>query len=386
MWGQRYRRYLGGDRGQCGQSREAAITVADIGEFGLIAMISGMLPPGRAQIIGPGDDAAVIAAPDARVVATTDLLVEGRHFRRDWSGARDIGRKAAAQNLADVAAMGAAATALLVGLAAPGDLPVAWARELITGIIEESQVAGASVAGGDLSGADTVMIAITALGDLAGRDPVTRAGARPGDQVAVAGTLGGSAGGLAVLSAGLAGLDRPDPADARLAGLVAVHRRPRPPYPAGPQAAASGATSMIDVSDGLVADLRHVAQASGVLIDIRSDLLAASAAVPAAALQAAAAALARPHWLDWALSGGEDHALAATFPGGRPVPEGWSVIGSVTPAAPAAPADGAGEAGAADGPAGGPGVRVDGVRAAGCGWEHFRQTAPDPAVDREDHG
>jgi thiamine-monophosphate kinase len=290
------------------------------------------------------------------VVATTDLLVEGRHFRRDWSGAFDIGCKAAAQNLADVAAMGASPTALLVGFATPGDLAVAWAEDLVRGIAQECARAGAHVAGGDVSGADAVMIAIAALGDLGGRDPVTRGGARPGDRLAVAGRLGRSAAGLALLEAGLggAGLGRAEdqagaedpPEPAGLAGLVASHRRPRPPYPCGPEAADLGATSMIDISDGLLADLNHVADASGVLIDVQTGRLPVDPA-----LRAAAEAL-KADWLRWILAGGEDHALAATFPAGTGLPGHWSVIGTV----------GAGR-----------GVTVDSSPAEGRGgWEHFR--------------
>src|SRR6202034_2244308 len=147
---------------------EAAITVGDLGEFGLIAAIQALLPAGNDGPVGIGDDAAVVSAPDRRVVATTDLLVEGRHFRRDWSGAFDIGAKAAAQNLADVAAMGASPTALLVGLATPGDLALTWAQDLVLGLADECTRAGAHIVGGDVSGADSVMLAITALGDLAG--------------------------------------------------------------------------------------------------------------------------------------------------------------------------------------------------------------------------
>ncbi len=296
-----------------------------------------------------------------------DLLVEGRHFRRGWSSAFDIGGKAAAQNLADVAAMGASPTALLVGFATPGDLAVAWAEDLARGIAEECARAGAHVAGGDVSSADSVMIAITALGDLGGREPVTRGGARPGDRLAVAGRLGRSAAGLALLEAGLAetgltetglggagaGLagagpagagDRGEPAG--LAGLVASHRRPRPPYPCGPEAADLGATSMIDISDGLLADLSHVADASGVLIDVQTGRLPADPA-----LRAAAEAV-KADWLRWILAGGEDHALAATFPPGTGLPGHWSVIGTV------------GE---------GHGVTVDSRPDEGLGgWDHFR--------------
>src|SRR5580700_5726003 len=115
----------------------------------------GVLPPDPSAVVGIGDDAAVLPVPDGRVVASTDLLVEGRHFRRDWSGPTDIGGKAAAQNLADIAAMGAVPTALLVGLAAPSDLPVAWAEDLAAGLAQECARGGASVAGGDISAAAT---------------------------------------------------------------------------------------------------------------------------------------------------------------------------------------------------------------------------------------
>jgi thiamine-monophosphate kinase len=272
------------------------------------------------------------------------MLVEGRHFRRDWSSAFDVGCKAAAQNLADVAAMGATPTALLVGFATPGDLAVTWAEDLVRGIAEECGRAGAHVAGGDVSGADSIMIAITALGDLGGREPVTRGGARPGDLLAIAGRLGRSAGGLALLEAGRAGAG--DPGEPGwLADLVASHRRPRPPYPCGPEAADLGATSMIDISDGLLADLSHLAGASRVLIDVETTRLVADPA-----LRTAAHALGTD-WLRWVLTGGEDHALAATFPAGTGLPDHWSLIGGVRE---------------------GLGVTVDSRPAEGRGgWDHF---------------
>jgi thiamine-monophosphate kinase len=129
------------------------------------------------------------------VVATTDLLAEGRHFRRAWSSAYDVGRKAAAQSLADVAAMGARPTALLVALALPADLPADWPLDLADGLRDEGARVGASVVGGDLVRDGHITIAVAALGDLGGRDPITRGGARPGDRVAVAGRLGWSAAG-----------------------------------------------------------------------------------------------------------------------------------------------------------------------------------------------
>jgi thiamine-monophosphate kinase len=312
------------------------VTIADLGEFGLIATLAAGLPRGDRTVVGIGDDAAVLTTPDGRVVATTDLLLEGRHFRRDWSAPGDIGGKAAARNLADVAAMGAVPVALLVGFGAPGDLPLAWARDLVAGITDECSRVGATVIGGDTSSAESVVLAVTALGDLGGLDPVTRAGAQPGDALAITGALGDSAAGLALLEAGLAGP----------ASLIAAQRRPHPPYHAGPEAARLGATSMIDVSDGLLADVGHIAQASAVLIEIDTALLPASGD-----LAAAAAALGAPSPLDWVLTGGEGHALAATFPPGVTLPPHWTVAGQVRT---------------------GLGVHVNGQAVTGQGgWDHF---------------
>jgi thiamine-monophosphate kinase len=285
-----------------------------VGEFGLIARVIDRLADSPAVLLGPGDDAAVVATPDGRVVATTDVLVEGVHFRREWSSAYDVGRKAAAANLADIAAMGARGTALLVGLAAPADLPVAWSLELTDGLRDEAAVVGAAVVGGDVVRSETLVISVTALGDLDGCAPVTRAGARAGDVVVLAGELGRSAAGLDLLQSG-----------AREGALVDAHRRPTPPYELGPALARAGATAMCDVSDGLVADLGHVARASGVHIDLDD---------------------ADDHFL----TGGEDHALVATMPAGSPLPQGVRVIGRVT--------------------AGEPGVTVAGEPAPG-GWDHF---------------
>jgi thiamine-monophosphate kinase len=273
-------------------------TARDVGEFGLIAAVTARLPQSSAVLLGPGDDAAVLAAPDGRVVATTDVLVEGVHFRRDWSSGYDVGRKAAAANLADVAAMGGTATALLVGLACPPDLPLNWALELADGLRDEASLVGAVIIGGDTVTADQVVVAVTALGSLEG-PPVTRSGAQVGDSVVLAGRPGLSAAGLRLLQQGIT--DGP---------LVEAHRRPTPPYALGPALARAGATAMCDVSDGLVADLGHLARASGVGFDLSPELLAD----PDVSLQDV-------------LTGGEDHALVATVPG--PVPAGCRLIGYV---------------------------------------------------------
>ena len=337
---------------------EQGRSVADLGEWGVIAAIAERMPAGSLTSVGIGDDAAVVGAPSGSVVAAVDLLLEGRHFRLDWSSAYDIGVKAAARSLADIAAMGAVNTALLVGMAAPGTLPATWPVELADGLAAEASRAGAGIVGGDTARADSVVLSVTALGDLAGRPPVLRSGARPGDVIAVAGPLGRSAAGLALLAAGVAA----DATSAALAGLVAAHLRPSPPYPAGPEAAGLGATAMIDVSDGLLADLGHVAAASGVAVDIDSSSLVTGGPLG----EAAAALREKPSdsygtdrafsapsiALEWVLTGGEDHSLVAAFPASAALPSSWRVIGHV-------------RAGA--------GVTVDGAPRVGPGgWQHFR--------------
>jgi thiamine-monophosphate kinase len=314
---------------------EAENTLAAIGEFGLISRVTGGRTQPAGTLLGPGDDAAVVAAPDGRVVACTDVLVEGVHFRLDWSAPDQVGRKAAAANLADVAAMGAVPTALLVGLACSKDTPVETLTGLADGLWTEADLAGVGVVGGDVAASPTLVLSVTALGSLQGRPPVTRAGARPGEALALCGRIGWAAAGLAVLARGFRSP----------VAVVGAHRVPEPPYAAGPQAALAGATSMIDISDGLVADLGHVARASGVVLDVRSKAFE----VPARLVDVAAALGVDP--LHWLLTGGEDHALAATFPG--PLPDGWTAIGTVR--------------------AGDPRVLVDGRPYDGrtAGWDHF---------------
>ena len=287
-------------------------TLADVGEFGLIDALRPIFAQGDSVIVGPGDDAAVLAVPSGEVVVSTDLLVEGRHFRRDWSAARDTGRKAAAQSLADVMAMGGTGTGLVVGFGAPADLPLSWALELAEGLADESAVVGASVLGGDVTRSDQIVIAVTVLGGCE-HPPVRRDGARPTDVVALAGRIGWAAAGQAVLARGFR--------SPRV--VVEAHRRPEPPYTEGPRAAEFGATAMIDVSDGLLADLGHIAAASRVAIDVHAD--AFEVADP---LRAVGAALGVDP-LGFLLTGGEDHPLAASFPAGVKLPATWTVIGSV---------------------------------------------------------
>ena len=210
--------------------------------------------------VGPGDDAAVLAIEDA-VAASVDVLVEGVHFRRDWSEAHDVGRKAVAVNVADLEAIGARATGLLVGFSAPPDLPLGWVLDFASGLCQECATSGVSLLGGDVTKARDITIAVTAMGSLDGRQPVLRSGARPGDIVAIHGRLGWAAAGLAVLGRGFR--------SPRV--LVEAQRVPQVSYGAGAAAARAGATSMIDISDGLLADLGHVAEASDVVINLRKD-------------------------------------------------------------------------------------------------------------------
>ena len=258
-------------------------------------------------VIGPGDDAAIVRI-DGDLAISTDVLVEGVHFRCDWSSPIDVGVKAAAANLADIVAMGATPLALVAAVAIPADLPASWVMDLTEGLRMESQRIGASLVGGDLSSADRIVVSVTAIGQLNGRPPVQRSGARVGDVVAVAGLLGVSAAGMAVLRRGFTA-----PRQA-----VASHRRPAPAYEL---ALSAQPTSMIDVSDGLLADAQHIAEASKVTIAIDSSQLPRADVLD----QVAAALNVDP--LEWMLTGGEDHAFLATFTGD--VPHGFTAIGTV---------------------------------------------------------
>ena len=316
-------------------------TLAQLGEFALIAELVRDLPEADEVLVGPGDDGAVLAG-DGSTVVSTDVLVEGVHFRRDWSGPGEIGRKAVAVNVADIEAMGARPQGIVVGFSAPGDTEVRWTLDLAAGLRAECATAGVSLLGGDTTRGRDVTLSVAALGTLDGRAPVRRSGARPGDVLAVVGRLGWAAAGLVVLGRGFRSPR----------AVVEVQRVPQVPYGQGAVAARAGATAMVDVSDGLLADLGHVARASGVSIDVATRSLE----IPEPLQTVGAATGVDPLLL--VLTGGEDHALVATFPPGR-VPTGWVTIGAVA------------EAGAD-----GPGVLVDGEPFAGVpGFDHFRPGA-----------
>ncbi|WP_226913329.1 thiamine-phosphate kinase [Gephyromycinifex aptenodytis] len=309
--------------------------VGDLDEAALLERIFPVFAARDSQVLlGPGDDTAYLACQGG-VLATTDAMVRGADWLDEWSTGQQIGRKAVAQNVADIASMGGITTGLLVTLAMHADTTVEWVLDLAAGIAAGASLAGTSVVGGDLSSAapGVVMVSITALGSTQGREPVLRSGARPGDVLAVAGTLGRSDAGWALLRQGRATV-APD--------LVAAHRVPTPPIEQGPIAARSGATSMIDLSDGLVRDAGRVAKASGVAIELRGDLLRphVDSLQPAVGQEQAWASV---------LTGGEEHSLLASFPPGC-LPRHWAEVGSVRA---------------------GSGVFLDGQPQHGGGWDHF---------------
>ena len=287
-------------------------TLQQVGEFAVIERLIARRPWPTGVSVGPGDDAAVVDAPDGRVVVSTDMLVEGRHFRLDWSSAYDVGRQAIAQNAADIEAMGARPTAFVVALGAPATTSAAQVAELGDGMWAEADTLGAGIVGGDLVASEHWVVSVAALGDLGGRPAVLRSGARVGAVIAVAGDLGRSAAGYALWSNGI---------DA-FADIRGRHLVPRPPYGQGRSAAAAGAQAMTDVSDGLLADLGQIAEASGVTMDLHREALRTDVD---AVTEAAGAAGADP----WALvlAGGEDHALVGCFPDSPP--PGWRVVGTV---------------------------------------------------------
>ncbi|TAJ50014.1 MAG: thiamine-phosphate kinase [Herbiconiux sp.] len=355
-------------------------TLASVGEGEVLRRIFPRLPHSDAELLGPGDDAALLRAPDGRYVVTTDMMIHGPDFRTAWSTPHDLGWKAAMTNLADVAAMGARPTALVVAIAAPLDTPVPVLLGIADGLRDACVLAapGCGVVGGDLSVSSTLTLAVTAFGDLEGRAPVTRAGARPGDVVAVAGDLGRAGAGIwllfrdamrpaddEVLDADSSAAGHDSAADITVTGgragigggadggrgapaggdpdaalgralraahpeLIEAQLAPRPPIGTGVVAAAGGATAMLDVSDGLLLDARRIAQASGCIIRfdpaaIESEARAVTATDDVVGARAA----------DFVLAGGEDHALLATFPSSAPLPAGFRRLGEVVGGEPA---------------------------------------------------
>lgn len=334
--------------------------LSDLDEEEILARILPLLRPLTgsatavgAELVGPGDDAAVVTS-DGPVVVTTDSMIRERDWRDDWSSPADVAAKLGAQNAADVAAMGAVATGAVLSLTADPQTPLEWVEAFAEALGAWCAQAGVTVVGGDLSSAPAgvLHVSMTMWGSLEGRAPVLRSGARVGDVVAVCGSLGWSGAGLASYLAG-----EPDPRPGRDSAaaerLTALwrwfHRSPVPPVSSGPLAAQAGATSMIDISDGLVRDARRVARASGVVLDL--DRAALEEGFVSAFTEVLSVEDAWRH----VLGGAEEHSLLATFPSSASVPDDpaapWRVIGRVV--------------------AGEPAVTLDAQPVSVGGWDHF---------------
>jgi thiamine-monophosphate kinase len=280
-----------------------------MGEFELLAKLRERLPPDGGRVrLGSGDDAAV-TVPGGATATSVDAIVEGVHFRRGEAPPQAIGRKALATALSDLAAMGAEAGEAYVVLGAPADLAEAEFDALLEGLLGLAEETGTTLAGGDLTRAPALTLAVTVVGHAARpEDFVRRSGARPGDVLVLTGELGGAAAGRLLL-------DRPE-----LATTVAEHTadrlrsrqlNPTPRLRSGRALAAAGATAMIDLSDGLAGDATHLAEASGVALRIDAE------ALPLAKGLAEVAAAAGVDPLQLAASGGEDYELLAALPPDR---------------------------------------------------------------------
>lgn len=306
--------------------------MGEAGERSVLQRVLAHLRPASRASIGPGDDSAVLGL-DGDLVVTSDTMVEGPDFRLAWHGAEaagsgfDLGWKLAATNLSDIAAMGAVPVGLTVSMACPQDTDT----ELLEGIAEGLDAAcaelapGCGVVGGDLGTAPMLFIAVTALGDMRGRPPVLRSGALPGDIVAYCGDLGLAGLGLALLFRDAA--DSDGKAHARsisrlreyYPAALAAQLAPNPPISAGADAAAAGATAMMDVSDGLSLDASRLAESSRVTVSFDSDRL----------LEAFGSQRGQSVPIRSMLTGGEDHGLLATFPPSVQLPAGFERIGDV---------------------------------------------------------
>lgn len=274
----------------------------DLSEFELIGRIAGRASAAGRVETGIGDDAAVIRAGE-RIVTAVDTAVAGVHFSPDRP-AEESARKAVASAISDLAAMGVGTgdTEILVALGAPRGTPAAYLEGLADGVADAAREFGAGLVGGDVVSAPAVFLSVTVIAHVGAGRLVPRSGARPGDVVAVTGPVGGAAAGLALLE----GLEVPGLSQLTRELLVTCQVRPEPQLTVAPVLAGAGASAMIDVSDGLAADVGHIAAASGVAIRLDSDEIPVMAGVR----EVAAASGRDP--LEFALSGGEDYVLALT--------------------------------------------------------------------------
>ncbi|HEX8744642.1 MAG TPA: thiamine-phosphate kinase [Thermoleophilaceae bacterium] len=291
-----------------------------MGERDLIRVFQGLAGPAGGRLLrGSGDDAAVARAGGV-VVTSIDAVVDGVHFERATHSLADVGHKALARGLSDLAAMGAEPGEAYVALAVPGDAPADLAEQLGAGLMGLAEATGTAIAGGDVTAGPVLSLTVAVNGWAGSADELAyRDGAKPGDLAGVTGELGGAAAGLLLLrEAAPGGSAAPDEAAAPGAppGLSAAerdalllrHRRPTPLLAAGRALAAAGASAMIDLSDGLATDAAHVAEASGVAVELRLEALPVAAGV-----EAVAAAAGRDP-LELAAAGGDDYELLVTAP------------------------------------------------------------------------
>ena len=300
-------------------------TVFELGEIEALSRAVKIFKPVESTLVGSGDDAAVISVSDNRFVVTSDTMVEGHDFRQDFSSGFDLGYKAIATNLADVAAMGAKPISVVVAMVIPKHTKQSWLEDFSRGMQAaiDALAPSCAVVGGDLAAGDSIVIAVTAHGDLEGGAPILRSGARPGDLVAVAGTLGRAACGLELL------LHQDATLRAAYPEFINVQLQPNPVISLALEVS-KFATAMLDVSDGLSLDAARLATASGVSIRLAPQALSGYEAV----LELAAQSLSARQEVtvrerDWVLHGGEDHAFLFTCPKDTALPRGCKVIGEV---------------------------------------------------------
>ena len=303
-------------------------TVGDLGEFGLIERLAGTVAAARLDapagkgfqlLLGIGDDAAAWRSGPGVMVSTTDTMVEGVHFTQATTPWQDVGWKVMAANLSDVAAMGALPTCAVVTLGLPRGYPVSAVDALYEGMLEACKRYHFLLVGGDIVHSSQCFVTV-AINGVCLSEPLTRSSARVGDAIAVTGQLGGSAGGLRLLQSG-AVLD-----SGAANALVSVHRRPQPRLEEGQRLVSAGIRCAMDVSDGLLADLAKLCQASGVAARVHSDQ------VP---MDSSLRQMWPDHALQMALNGGEEYELL--FAGDSPLvsrvvadlPHG-AVIGEIT--------------------------------------------------------
>ncbi|MDU1051501.1 MAG: thiamine-phosphate kinase [Varibaculum cambriense] len=311
---------------------EDAVPTQITAEDRLIADFTSNLHSHSRVLVGSGDDCAVLTHPDSRSVISTDVLVEGVHFRRDWMSLEQIGRRAAAQNAADIAAMGASAHSAVAAVTTPKNMGKTEINALAAGLATGLESYGYSLVGGDLSSGPCLQVAVTVIGDLEGRPPLLRCNARSGDLIYFAGNLGKSAAGLALLERfqspqeAIAAPTLPTELRALAIEALSCYQVPQVPADLASKLADAGAHALMDVSDGLSRDGAKIAAASGVVLNLSRSHLEAYAQ----RLAGLADFLGANSW-DWVFGGGEDHGLLCSASAGFAVP-GFTAIGEVLPA------------------------------------------------------